>query len=277
MSNETFERALELFQGGRLHESLRLLQGVLAEDPSHWNAFYMAGQCCRFMNDIGGAIPYLERATELAPDEPPAHLALGIAYQLDERWDEAIRALTNALRIDPDYAIAYNSLALTQKKAGQIDVALENYGQGLKALARRNVLRMRNDEGGPILRHLDIGKDLWAEHAIFGAMYLVSREEGVHGFSWPTGREAEEEERTQRHRGLCWVDRPDAEGRLVRHYLPNFFNTFREMLLSDRTYAELTGNRGVVLELLGRDAEAREHFMEAEAFVGEMARREGSL
>ena len=50
-------------------------------------------------------------------------------------------------------------------------------------------------------------------------------------------------------------------------YLPNYFNTFREALWGNPLYANLIGNRGTVLEMLGPGEEALEHFSEAEEFA----------
>ena len=49
-------------------------------------------------------------------------------------------------------------------------------------------------------------------------------------------------------------------------FLPNYFNTFQAALRDDATYSNLMGNRGTVLELLGRNEEASEHFDEAKEF-----------
>ena len=76
-----------------------------------------------------------------------------------------------------------------------------------------------------------------------------------------------EEESNERHGGLYWVDRFNSEDKLTRLFLPNFFNTFSETLSRDRAYADLIGNRGTVLEQLGRHDEANQHFEEAEYFL----------
>lgn len=120
--------------------------------PSQWNAWYMAGQCCRFLNNIDGAIQHLSRAAELKRDEPSIFLALGIAFQLNTQSDKAIMAFRRAIEIDSDYELAYNSLALTQRTSGELDKALYNYDAGAKALARRIVKAMRNSRSNPILK-----------------------------------------------------------------------------------------------------------------------------
>ena len=79
-------------------------------------------------------------------------------------------------------------------------------------------------------------------------------------------QQAQEGERTEKHAGLYWFDAPNDKGENVRLFLPNYFNTFREQLKRDPGYSNLIGNRGTILELLGRHDEARQHFDEATEF-----------
>lgn len=263
MAQDLIDKAIKRMQVQRFGEALPLLRRAIEADPSQWHAWYMAGQCCRFLNDIDGAIAHLGRAAELKRDEAPVFLALGIAHQLRSRWADAVESFRQALTIDPDYELAYNSLALTQKKAGELDTALHNYDAGAKALARRLAQALENSRNSPILKHRDTAGTLWLEYAMYAGLYLASKANGISGIAWPTGEQAMEEERTEKNAGLFWVDLPNNKGETTRLFLPNYFNTFRESLWHDGAYANLIGNRGTVLELLGRHDEARQHFDEA--------------
>jgi tetratricopeptide (TPR) repeat protein len=267
MSNHLNDRAIKLMQARRFAEAIPLFRKAIEQDSSHWGSWYMAGQCYRFLDDLENAVTYLKQAVALKSDEPSVLLALGIALQLTNRFNEAVEAFRRAIEINPDDELAYNSLALTQKKQGTLDLALHNYDAGAKAISRRIVKNLRNDRSSKIFKHRNIEYQLWMEYCIFGAMYLCALSENIEGMAWPTGEQAMEEERTERHSGLYWVDRPVSEGKLTRLFLPNYFNTFREMLRRNRSYADLIGNRGTVLEQLGRYEEANQHFEEAEYFL----------
>ncbi len=266
MTQALIDPAIEFMKGQRFGEALHLLRRAIDHDPSQWNAWYMAGQCCRFLNDIDGAIKHLARAAELKRDEPPIFLALGIAYQQKTQWDDAIDAFRHAIEIDSDYDLAYNSLALTQKKRGELDKALHNYDAGAKALARRIVKAMRNTRTSPTLKHRDTVGTLWVGYASYAGLHLASSVEGINSIAWPTGAQALEEERTEKHAGLYWIDVPNDKRETVRMFLPNYFNSFRELLKRDAAYSNLIGNRGTVLELLGRHEDARQYFDEATEF-----------
>jgi tetratricopeptide (TPR) repeat protein len=267
MPESLVDEAMELMRRQQYAEALDLFRRIIESEPAQWNVWYMAGQCCRFLDDIDGAIAHLARATDLNQNEPPAFLALGIAYQLNFQWDDAVEAFRRAVELDADYELAYNSLALTQKKSGELDKALHNYDAGVKALARRIVKGMQNKRDNPIIKHRDVEGALWTEYAMFGALYLTSVAQNVGAIAWPTGEQALDEERTERHGGLYWIDRPNEKGEMVRLFLPNYFNTFRESLAQDAAYANLIGNRGTVFEMLGRHDEAQQHFQEASEFM----------
>jgi len=267
MTSDLVSRAIDFIKAQRFGDALPLLKQGIQIDPSNWNNLYMAGQCCRFLNDLPGAVSYLQRAAAIKSDEPSVLLALGIVLQLKGEFHDAVNAFRRAIKVDPDYELAYNSLAFTQKKMGELEKALHNYHAGVKALARKIVRPMQNSRASRIIKHRTTRHNLWVEHAMHAAIYLCSPHKSIERVAWPTGEQASEEERTERHAGLYWVDRVDVDGKKVRLFLPNYFNTFRETLRLDQSYCNLIGNRGTVLELLGRYEEAKEHFEEAEEFV----------
>ena len=262
------ERAFDLLRRGDPQGALPLLLSLLRDNPGDANVHHLVGTCFRSLNRVPEAVHYLKRSTELSPGTGSYWLALGISLQLAEDFTGAIAALKAALEIDPDYALAFNSLALTQKKMGDLDNALHNYDGGVKALARNIVNGFSNSASNPILKNADTRGRIWLEYSMYGAMHLSVQEGDIKAVAWPTGEQAMEEERTEKHGGLYWTPCRNDEGEEARLFLPNYFNTFRETLRVDRAYADLIGNRGVVLKMLGRENEAQEHLSEAEEFAG---------
>jgi tetratricopeptide (TPR) repeat protein len=260
------DKAFQLIEEGNFAEALPLFRSVIEADPSDWNSVYLAGQCCRFMNDFDGAIEYLRRATELNSNEKSVWLALAIANQLNENWDNAIKAIKRAFKIDPDYVLAFNTLAMTQKRMGELEKADHNYNAGAEALARCILKEMSNTSDSPILTIRGSRNNLWIEYAMYAAFYIAANEDHLEAVATPNAEMAKEEERTQKHKGLFWIDQEGQDGKTFRLFLPNYFNTFHITLRRDRTYSELMGNRGLVLEMLGRQEDADKHFQEAEEF-----------
>jgi tetratricopeptide (TPR) repeat protein len=265
MSEVDRDRALSLVQGVDLEGALPLLLTLLPDNRDDGNLHHVTGQCLRALDRVSEAVPLLRRATEIDPELPPYWLALGIALQLMEDLGGAVEALKAALEIDPHYVLAINSLALTQKKMGQLDRALETYDAGATALAHEIVKGLTNSRSSRIYKHTDMRAHLWLNYSMSAAITL-SAQEGFGRVAWPTGEQAMEEERTEEHGGLYWTSFKGEDDESVRLYLPNYFNTMREALRANPLYANLIGNRGTVLEMLGRAEDAMEHFSEAEEF-----------
>jgi tetratricopeptide (TPR) repeat protein len=265
--DDVLARASDLMRVRRYGDAFDLLQPATSTLPANWNVLYLAGQCRRFLEDFDGAVDLLQRAADAAPSVAAVYLALGIALQLRGNLEEASGALVRAIEIDADYALAFNSLAMTQQLKGDLDQAAHNYDAGCKALGRRIMKGMRNDPRNRIFKHRDTRGRLWMDCAIYAASAQVAADHTIQGLAWPTAELAAEEERTEARGGLYWEDSTDKEGQNVRLFLPNYVNTFRESLKQDSTYSNLIGNRSTVLDLLGRDAEARLHRDEADEFM----------
>ncbi len=176
-------QAIALMDQQRFADALVIFKQLLINATDDWSLLYMAGQCCRFQNDLNGAINYLSRAVKMNPREPRILLALGIAQQLNRAFADAIESLRQAIELDPDYVFAYNSLALTQKMIGDLEHAIYNYDAGVKALSRSIVKKMKNSRANNIYKHRDTRQNLWLEYAVFGAMYLCSVTGGIDGLA----------------------------------------------------------------------------------------------
>ncbi len=254
-------------QQGAFKEALPILESVIHDDPDDWNSIYLAGQCWRFLGNTSKAINLLKSSLSLHNKDSSVWLALGIAQQLEDKYPDAISSLKRAIDLDPDSAVAYNSLALTSKKNNEPKVAKDVYEGGIKALSRSIAKKLVNNKNNTIFNHANLDAYLWTEYAMFGAIYICSLDETVKSMGWLKGDMAIKEETEQTHGGLYWEDKKDNNGEKIRLFLPNYFNTFVRALLADQLYANLTGNRGVVLEELGENEDAMKHFSEADTFM----------
>jgi tetratricopeptide (TPR) repeat protein len=246
-----------------LPEALDLARQAVREFPCSWHAFYAFGQCLRFSGDVPGAIEALARANQLRPREPGTLLALGIARQLNGEHHLAISAFREAVEIDPDFVLAINSLAMTQKLMGEYEKADHNYCVALKALARAIVKRWHNSPGNHRVGNPQFS--LWAEHAMFAALWLAAHE-SMEGIACSTPEMALRDAETGYLQGWYWSDIKDHEGKNFPLYYPNFFNSFHDELRKSGIYKVLVGNRSTVLSLLGRAEEAEVHLQEAIEF-----------
>ena len=142
--NSSRKDVLTLMDQNRYSEALQLLTTLIKNDPMDWGLYYMAGQCCRFMNEIRRAIELLAKANSLKPNIPEVLLSLGIAFQLEEKFDESISILKKVIALAPNFYSAYNSIGLTYKKISKYREAIEWYSKatdGLLDAARQIALK----------------------------------------------------------------------------------------------------------------------------------------
>lgn len=262
----TRDHAIDLMKRSSFQKAIPLFRDLISENPNDASLYYMAGQSYRFIGDLNSACSYLSRAHELDPDSKETLLALGIAFQLMDKYSDAISVFKKAVMIDPDYVLAYNSLGVTYRKNGCCKEALSAYEEGLRALSRNILKTMVNNETNPV-HETDISLNtLWMEWSAFAMTYLCCLN-NINRMEFPSGDMALEEEKTESHMGLFWEDRTNDKGEKIRFFLPNFFNAFKKELRKTNSYANLIGNTGTVLEMLGKNKEAERHFDEAREFA----------
>ena len=128
-------------------------------------------------HDSGGASP--TPATPATPGTPTpqagqvnpqakAFFDQGESYSKQQKWDLAISAYQQAVRIDPKYAEAWNNMGFCYRKAKQYDKALDAYKQAMALkpdfphpheYMGRTYLAMGNKDGAmheyEILKRLD--------------------------------------------------------------------------------------------------------------------------
>jgi tetratricopeptide (TPR) repeat protein len=78
-------------------------------------------------NRMEEAIPLLEKAVQLAPEDGPCHLKLGAAYLRTNRMKEAQRELEEATRLAPENAAAHFQLGRLYKQIHSLDRAKEEF------------------------------------------------------------------------------------------------------------------------------------------------------
>jgi tetratricopeptide (TPR) repeat protein/TolB-like protein len=83
----------------RLEKALAVLKKAVEVGPNDFKAYQDLGAYYSLFGPEREAVRPLERCVQLAPDEPDAHRALGAAYQDLERYTEAERELRTAVQL----------------------------------------------------------------------------------------------------------------------------------------------------------------------------------
>jgi tetratricopeptide (TPR) repeat protein len=130
---------------------------ILAERVRHPDALDMLKEVCettsrpepfivlgRALNDrelYSAARPYLQRALELAPDSPDAHLQMAYALVELGEGQQAIDHLNRCLEVAPRFFPAYVVLSRVFQAAGKTADARKLIEQGLQVLPKHPALR----------------------------------------------------------------------------------------------------------------------------------------
>ncbi|HEY8750100.1 MAG TPA: tetratricopeptide repeat protein [Tepidisphaeraceae bacterium] len=93
-------------QSGRLNEAGKLIEQVLQLDPNNSEAIHYRGLLAQQHGDSALALKWLNRSVELAPGRPDFHNNLATVLGSVGRFEEALKHLDEALRLDPNYSAA---------------------------------------------------------------------------------------------------------------------------------------------------------------------------
>jgi tetratricopeptide (TPR) repeat protein len=111
---------------GRYKEALAEVERALASEPSRELELYTATLRSK-TGDFDGAVAYLEGLLAQSPDDDELLYNLGVVYGEQDRNEEALRYMQQALEKNPDNADALNFIGYTWADSGQNLEQAEQY------------------------------------------------------------------------------------------------------------------------------------------------------
>ena len=118
--DDSFERALALYRGGRLDEAIVLLRNGLTVDPLSTRHHFVLANLLQRKNELYEAIDEYEATVHLKPDYFPALSRLAYLYYKQGFAAKAIETWRKALPHCPDPAIRANIETFMKKLATQM-------------------------------------------------------------------------------------------------------------------------------------------------------------
>ncbi len=109
-----------------------ILFNVLASIDDHSVRDYFVGNYFFNHGNMGQAVEFFEKASDLEPHSAAWHFNLGSALSGAGRRDESISQFRKALEINPDYPEAENNLGFTLLQAGRSSEAIECFQRALE-------------------------------------------------------------------------------------------------------------------------------------------------
>jgi len=120
---QSFARALEHHQAGRLADAERGYREILVRSPEHADALHLLGVVAFQTGHLDEALALIERAAALRPDAAPCRNNLGLVLERLGRDAEARAAYEAAIELDPGYAEPLNNLGHVLMRVNELDRA----------------------------------------------------------------------------------------------------------------------------------------------------------
>ncbi len=117
--------AILAYRAGNRTEARSTLAATLADDPKNVPALLTQGRWLLADRRVDDAIRIAESAVALQPASTQGQYLLGLGYETAGRMDEAARAYGEALRLNPQTAVAQLALARVQLARGSGSSAVE--------------------------------------------------------------------------------------------------------------------------------------------------------
>ncbi len=127
-----FDEAAALYEQGQLAEAERRCHNLCDAHPTYAPAVGLMGVilCQTGRGEIG--VQFIEKATDLAPDEAAFFNNLGTAYTGLKRFDEALGAFARAIDLAPDNAQAHNNIGAVLRPLGRLADAAAHYAKAVE-------------------------------------------------------------------------------------------------------------------------------------------------
>jgi tetratricopeptide (TPR) repeat protein len=122
-TDDRYERAVALFEGGDFQACRELVLTELAERPQDVGLLRLAGKASTEL-DLDDAAQYLQQAVDIDPENADAWRELAEAFLYRNRLTEAMEAIRQAVELRPEEATGLVDLGLSAYAAGHYDEAV---------------------------------------------------------------------------------------------------------------------------------------------------------
>jgi tetratricopeptide (TPR) repeat protein len=126
-------QAREARQKGRLEEAAGLFDQALKADASSIPAWEGRGYVAFAMKDLARAIECFKKVSMLDVRRPQPMINLGAVYNKQGAFNDAVKALRQAISRDRKSAEAYYNLGIAHRGLNQLSLAVSAYKEAIKA------------------------------------------------------------------------------------------------------------------------------------------------
>jgi len=129
---EQLQPLINLYGQGQLQQALGQAAGMLEEFPRSIVLHNICGAAHAGLGKFDAAIESYKQALKINPDYADAYNNMGSALQDKGELAAAIDSYKQALKIKPDYDEVYYNMGIALKDKGELGAAIDSYKQALK-------------------------------------------------------------------------------------------------------------------------------------------------
>lgn len=144
--NSHHKKAQELLDNQQAEAALKQFNKALKASPDHPDILSHRGVAYLHLNQKKRCLDDLELSLKLEPDNAYRYASLAYAQDFFGDLDVAISLYEKAVKIDPDDAVAHNNLGLLMEKRGYQQKAQRNFEKADKLSRIENEMMDKLDE-----------------------------------------------------------------------------------------------------------------------------------
>ena len=133
---EMFNEAKKLHQSGQIKEAQELYKKIINKDKNNFQLFFLLGTSFLQTTNYLEAISYLDNAIKLNSNYADAYNNRGIALAEIKNYSDAIKDYEICIKLKPNFPDAYINKGISLKEIGKYDDALKDYKTVLKLFPR---------------------------------------------------------------------------------------------------------------------------------------------
>jgi len=167
-----------LMRQGQLDKSASLAESYLATNPDDAKIHFLLGNVVLKLGDVNRAMKALDESNRLQPNNVITLANLAVGYNTLDQHGDAVEVLEQALKLNPQYAFAYQKLGSILCKAGQVKEGLRSIQRAMMLTPKPHYMFARLLYWRNYLAEQD-PKMIFADAKAWGQQYTHTFEKGV--------------------------------------------------------------------------------------------------
>ena len=126
------KKAVNLYEKDQLNSAKEIALHIYNSKPHHFDNLRLLNLICFKKKDFSSALDFINKAIKINPNFAEAYNERGNTLNELKQLQLAIKSYDQAIKLNPKYADAYYNKGLVLHELKRIELAIENYDQAIK-------------------------------------------------------------------------------------------------------------------------------------------------